>query len=132
VRGHGLERSAHERAWLWRISAPECDALSFGTLTGHRETGVHAGGLRKTEKVALVGFSMGGNQVLRTVGLWGAARPSAVIAAATVSPACDPSIHADHLHKAPGFVYEWWFLQSLRSSFRRKSGLCLGDMIQHI
>jgi predicted alpha/beta-fold hydrolase len=80
----------------------------------------------RLEKVALVGFSMGGNQVLRTVGLWGAARPSAVIAAATVSPACDPSITADRLHKAAGSVYEWWFLRSLRSSFRRKSELWPG------
>jgi hypothetical protein len=80
----------------------------------------------RLEKVALVGFSMGGNQVLRTVGLWGAARPSAVIAAATVSPSCDPSITADRLHKAAGSVYEWWFLRSLRSSFRRKSELWPG------
>jgi hypothetical protein len=78
------------------------------------------------QKVALVGFSMGGNQVLRAVGKWGTETPPQLIAAATVSPACDLSITSDRIHRAANFFYEWWFLIALRRSFRRKAELWPG------
>jgi len=78
------------------------------------------------QRVALVGFSMGGNQVLRAVGRWGAGAPPELIAAATVSPAIDLAMSSDRLHEAANSLYEWWFLISLRKSFRRKSELWPG------
>jgi hypothetical protein len=73
------------------------------------------------ERVALVGFSMGGNQVLRAVGRWGATRPPQVVAAAAVSPACDLALSADRIHAPSNRIYEWWFMRSLRASYRRKA-----------
>ncbi|MGA3125273.1 MAG: alpha/beta fold hydrolase [Candidatus Korobacteraceae bacterium] len=144
---HGLEGSSNSgyvigtsnRAWAMGWNVVRMNVRGCGG-TAHLSATLYHSGLSqdieklvsamiardKLEKVALAGFSMGGNQVLRTVGLWGAARPPVVIAAATVSPACDPSITADRLHKAAGSVYEWWFLRSLRRSFRRKSELWPG------
>lgn len=77
-------------------------------------------------RVALAGFSMGGNQVLRAVGKWGTGIPPELIAAATVSPAIDLAISSDRLHEAANSLYEWWFLISLRKSFRRKAQLWPG------
>ncbi len=78
------------------------------------------------ERVALAGFSMGGNQVLRAVGTWGANTPPQLIAATAVSPSCDLAISADRLHRPSNTIYEQWFLISLRKSFRRKSALWPG------
>ncbi len=78
------------------------------------------------ERIALIGFSMGGNQVLRAVGRWGAEAPSSLVASATVSPACDLSLSSDRIHSRSNFVYEQWFMASLRRSFRRKAKLWPG------
>jgi predicted alpha/beta-fold hydrolase len=78
------------------------------------------------QRVALVGFSMGGNQVLRAVGQWGREAPKGLMGAAAISPACDLAISSDRIHAAANTMYEWWFLASLRKSFRRKSELWPG------
>ena len=71
--------------------------------------------------IALAGFSMGGNQVLKCSGEWGADAPRQVRAVAAVSPACDLALCADRLHHLRNRLYEWWFLYSLFRSFRRKA-----------
>lgn len=76
------------------------------------------------QRIALVGFSMGGNQVLRAMGCWRAEAP--VVAAATVSPACDLSLSSDRIHSRSNFIYEQWFMASLRNSFRRKAAMWPG------
>ncbi|MDR3764879.1 MAG: alpha/beta fold hydrolase [Acidobacteriota bacterium] len=78
------------------------------------------------ERIALVGFSMGGNQVLRAMGRLGDSAPAQLVAAATVSPACDLGISSDRIHRPSNFVYEQWFMASLRKSFRRKASLWKG------
>lgn len=75
--------------------------------------------------VALAGFSMGGNQVLKAVGEWGQSLPQ-LVAAAAISPACDLSISADALHRASNRIYEWWFLLGLYRRFQRKAELFPG------
>jgi predicted alpha/beta-fold hydrolase len=80
----------------------------------------------KLERVALAGFSMGGNQVLKLAGEWGDAPPPAVIAVSAVSPAIDLSISADALHLPSNRIYEWRFLWSLRQRVRRKQKLFPG------
>ena len=52
--------------------------------------------------------------------------PPELIAAAAVSPACDLAISSDRIHARQTRIYEWWFLLSLRKSFRRKSKLWPG------
>jgi predicted alpha/beta-fold hydrolase len=73
------------------------------------------------ERVALVGYSMGGNLVLKLAGEWQAQRPLAAVA--TVCPAIDLASSADALHEPANRIYEWRFLRALRRRFRRKAEL---------
>ncbi len=75
------------------------------------------------ERVALVGYSMGGNLVNKLAGDWGGNYPSEVKAIATVSPAMDLGPSVDALHAPSNRVYEWKFLRGLRRRFYRKSKL---------
>ena len=88
------------------------------------------------EAIALAGFSMGGNQVLKCAGEWGANAPRQVRAAAAVSPACDLSASSDRLHEPRNRLYEIWFLRSLFRSFRRKARLFPGKfdvtLLRHV
>ncbi len=73
--------------------------------------------------IALVGYSMGGNLVLKLLGEWGADAPSQVKASVGVSPAMDLAPSADALHNLANRVYEYRFLKSLRNRVRRKAQL---------
>ncbi len=79
------------------------------------------------EAIGLAGFSMGGNQVLKCAGEWGANPPRQMRAVAAVSPACDLATSADRLHQPRNRAYEIWFLRSLFRSFRRKARLFPGQ-----
>jgi predicted alpha/beta-fold hydrolase len=79
------------------------------------EKGLHA--------FALVGYSMGGNLVLKLAGELGTDAPAYLKAAAGVSPAMDLAASADALHTVSNRVYEWKFLAGLRRRFRRKAEL---------
>jgi predicted alpha/beta-fold hydrolase len=74
-------------------------------------------------RIALVGFSMGGNLVLNLVGEWGAAKPPEVCASATVSPVMDLAPSADALHNRSNRVYEIKFVRGLSRLFSRKAKL---------
>jgi predicted alpha/beta-fold hydrolase len=72
---------------------------------------------------ALVGYSMGGNLVLKLAGELGENRPDYLKAVVGISPAMDLGISADALHNLSNRVYEWKFLIGLRRRFRRKAEL---------
>jgi len=74
-------------------------------------------------QIMLVGFSMGGNQVLKAMAEWGRESPPQVMAAAAISPSADLSLCADRIHRPSNYVYEWWFLHSLIRSLKRKARL---------
>ncbi len=74
-------------------------------------------------RIALAGFSMGGNLVLNLVGEWGAAKPAEVVASATVSPVMDLAPSADALHNRSNRVYEIKFVRGLSRLFARKAKL---------
>ncbi len=71
------------------------------------------------ERVALVGYSMGGNLVLKLAGEWGIRAP--LVAVATVCPAIDLAAGANALHEPGNRVYEWHFLHALMQRFHRKA-----------
>lgn len=73
------------------------------------------------ERVALIGYSMGGNLVLKLAGEWGKRAP--LVAVATVCPAIDLAAGADALHEPVNRGYEWHFLRGLMRRFRRKAEL---------
>jgi len=87
------------------------------------------------ERMALVGYSMGGNLVLKLAGEWGSRGPQPAIfagwgdnrsplkAVAAVCPAIDLAPGADALHEPLNRAYEWRFLCSLLARYRRKAKL---------
>jgi predicted alpha/beta-fold hydrolase len=77
------------------------------------------------KRIALAGFSMGGNLVMKLAGEWGRKEnaPSELIAVAGVSPAMDLAPSADALHELQNRVYEWKFLRGLRRRYKRKAAL---------
>jgi predicted alpha/beta-fold hydrolase len=72
---------------------------------------------------ALIGYSMGGNLVLKLAGELGADAPGYLKAVVGVSPVMDLAVSADALHNHSNRIYEWKFLVGLRRRFRRKAEL---------
>ncbi len=139
---HGLEGSSDSRymrgiaarAWaagmnVVRMNMRNCggtDALSptlyhSGLSTDLGAVVCHFTERFALERVALVGYSMGGNLVLKLAGEWGARAP--LVAVATVCAAIDLAPGADALHETANRIYEWNFLRSLMRRFRRKASL---------
>ena len=77
----------------------------------------------KLPRIALAGFSMGGNQVLKLAGEWGREAPQQVRAVAAVSPAMDLGSSADALHEPRNRLYEWNFMWGLCRRMQRKARL---------
>lgn len=76
------------------------------------------------QRVALVGYSMGGNMVLKLAGEWGSRPP--LFAVAAVCPAIDLAAGSDALHEPKNRLYEMRFLRGLMRRFRRKAELFPG------
>jgi predicted alpha/beta-fold hydrolase len=142
---HGLEGSSNSRyilgitarAWdagfnVIRMNMRNCggtDALTptlyHSGLSGDVGAVVrHFARQHGLERVALVGYSMGGNLVLKLAGEWGAQPP--VCAVAAVCPAIDLAAGADALHEPMNRPYEWKFLRGLRARYARKVELFPG------
>lgn len=78
---------------------------------------------KRLKQIAAVGYSMGGNLVLKMAGDWGTDAPAEVKAVAAVSPAADLGPSADAMHQRANLIYEWKFLLSLMRRYKRKSVL---------
>lgn len=139
---HGLEGSSESRyikgiagrAWaagcnVVRMNMRNCgntDALTPTLYHSGLSSDVgavmrHYGRKYGLDRVALVGYSMGGNLVLKLAGEWGGGRP--LCAVATVCPAIDLGAGADALHEPANRIYEWHFLRGLMRRYRRKAEL---------
>ena len=75
----------------------------------------------------LVGFSMGGNLVLKLAGEWGSDAPLEFRGVAAVCPAVNLAASADALHEPANRIYEYYFLWQLFRRFRRKVRLFPGS-----
>ena len=139
---HGLEGSSESRyiqgltarAWAAGCNVVRMNMRNCGDSDGLTPTLYHSGfsgdvgavvehyskqfGL---ERVALVGYSMGGNLVLKLAGEWGRRAP--LCAVATVCPAIDLAAGSDALHEPANRVYEWHVLRRLMRRCRRKAAL---------
>lgn len=73
--------------------------------------------------MSLIGYSMGGNLVLKLAGELGAGAPSELHSVIGVSPALDLGPSADALHRPHNRLYEMKFLRALMSRYRRKVSL---------
>jgi predicted alpha/beta-fold hydrolase len=76
--------------------------------------------------LALVGFSMGGNLVLKLAGEWGKQGPPEFRAVAACCPALDLAASADALHRPSNRLYESYFLWALRRRMLEKVRLFPG------
>jgi predicted alpha/beta-fold hydrolase len=74
-------------------------------------------------RLALVGFSMGGNIVLKLAGEWGTGSPPQFRAVAACCPAIDLAPSADALHEPANRIYETYFLWALRRRMLQKARL---------
>ena len=71
----------------------------------------------------LVGFSMGGNMVLKQAGEWGRSHPRHVKAVCGVSAPIDLASCARHLGLRRNRIYEWRLLRDLLRTVARKQNL---------
>ena len=69
------------------------------------------------ESVALVGYSMGGNLVLKLTGELGSGAAPLLRAAVGISPVVDLAPSSDALHEPANRIYEWKFLRGLRQRY---------------
>ena len=72
------------------------------------------------QSIALVGYSMGGNLVLKLAGELGSSAPRELHSVVGVSPAIDLGPSATALHRPENRLYELRFLRNLIKRFRRK------------
>ncbi len=79
-------------------------------------------------RFALIGFSMGGNLVLKLAGEWGrdGNAPAQFRAVAAVCPSMDLAASADALHEPRNRIYEYYFLMQLFRRLRLKARLFPG------
>ena len=141
---HGLEGSSESqyvrgnaaRAWSHGCNVVRMNMRNCGGTEHLSPTLYHSGlsgdvlAVLKTlvaeeglQSVALIGYSMGGNLVLKLAGELGKHTPAYLKAVVGVSPAMDLGASADALHEAANRIYEWKFLHSLLRRFRRKVAL---------
>src|SRR5208282_3267609 len=81
----------------------------------------------RISRLALTGFSMGGNLVLKLAGEWGSQGPPQFRAVAAVCPAVDLAASADALHLPGNRLYEYYFVIRLRQRLREKARLFSGQ-----
>ena len=73
--------------------------------------------------ISLIGYSMGGNLVLKLAGDLALTAPPELRSVIAVSPAADLAASADALHEWQNRLYERKFLRALLKRFRRKTVL---------
>jgi len=77
----------------------------------------------RLRSMSLVGYSMGGNLVLKLAGELDTSAPAVLRSVIGVSPAVDLDASADALHLPVNRLYEMKFLHNLLNRFRRKAML---------
>lgn len=77
------------------------------------------------DRIWLVGYSMGGNLVLKAAGELGRVEP-ALVGVAAVCPNIDPTVCARALEEPRNWIYHRHFVNRLKSRLRRKAALFPG------
>jgi predicted alpha/beta-fold hydrolase len=145
---HGLEGSSESqyvigtanKAWAAGMNVVRMNARNCGGSEALAPTLYHSGlsadvgmvvreliSADRLPRIALAGFSMGGNMALKLAGEWGSDTPRELYAVAAVSPGIDLAAAADALHLWRNRIYEWNFLYYLKRSVRRKARLFPGQ-----
>jgi predicted alpha/beta-fold hydrolase len=140
VLAHGLEGSSNSsyvrgmvRAFLrrgWDAAAlnfrgcsgePNRLACSYHSGASHDlwQTAEHVRG-KGYERVALVGFSLGGNVTLKLLGELGGQAPDWLVGAVGISVPCDLKSSAEAMARRANWIYMRRFLVDLRAKLRAK------------
>ena len=77
----------------------------------------------KVSRLVVVGFSLGGNQVLKLAGEYGDEPPRELLGVAAVSPSVDLSASADLIMKRTNWLYHHDFVRRLKNRIRNKHKL---------
>jgi uncharacterized protein len=141
---HGLEGSSlsqyvignGDKAWAAGMNVVRMNMRTCGGTEGLTPTLYHSGlsndvgavlraviAQKRVSSVGLIGYSMGGNLVLKLAGEFGTGAPAELKVVAAVSPAADLAASADAMHIGGNRIYEWKFLLSLMRTFERKRKL---------
>ncbi len=146
---HGLEGSSHSQYVignankLWsagcnivRMNMRNCGPGNDDEMLRRSSTLYHSGMSQDVDRVmrffleaeglrsiALIGYSMGGNLVLKLAGELGESAPPQLRSVVGVSPAVDLAASADALHEPCNRIYERKFIFGLVKHFRRKAAI---------
>lgn len=74
-------------------------------------------------RIFLIGFSLGGNMVLKLAGEYGEDAPSEVVAVCAVSPSVDLQASTNLILSKPNWIYHRRFVSSLKDRIRLKQKL---------
>jgi len=88
----------------------------------HRIIGELTGKDRLSE-IYLVGFSLGGNMVLKLAGEHGRSAPPALRGIVAISPSVDLESCVETIEIPSNLLYHWRFMRSLKTRMRRKARL---------
>lgn len=128
----GTARKLHAAGWhVVRLNQRGCGDGEGLTPTLH-----HGGrsddvldvltAIRRDEGVATlaaIGFSLGGNLVLKMAGELGSAAPDALVAVAALSPLLAAAHVQEHLDRPTVFLYRRFFLRLMAARMRRRAQL---------
>jgi predicted alpha/beta-fold hydrolase len=141
---HGLEgscesgyvRGTAEKAWMAGFNVVRLNQRNCGGTEKMSNTLYHSGLSRDilaviTELIEqdglpelfAIGFSMGGNLVLKMAGELGGDAPDRLRAVVAIAPALDLAACADALAEPRNFVYERHFVKRLKKRMRLKASL---------
>lgn len=75
----------------------------------------------RMKRIFPIGFSLGGNMVLKLAGEYGESPPSQIIAACVISPSVDLRASTDLILKRSNWIYHKSFVRSLKRRVRKKN-----------
>jgi predicted alpha/beta-fold hydrolase len=139
---HGLEGSsdAHymrglaAKAWARGFNVVRLNQRNCGG-TEHLSAGLYHSGLTadplfvlrelierdELSRVAIAGYSLGGNLALKLAGELGTTAPKALLAVAAVSPVVELEACVRAIERRENRIYEWNFCRNLQARMRRKA-----------
>ncbi len=145
---HGLNSSSHahymkglaDKAFTLGMNVVRLNQRNCGN-TEHLSTGLFHSGLTDDARhvihelttvdgitrIAVAGYSLGGNLALKLAGEYGADVPPQLVAVAAVSPIIEIAQCVRALEKRSNWLYEWNFVRDLKKRLRKKVALRPGS-----
>ena len=125
----GIAAKAHGRGFnVVLLNQRNCggtEALSHGLYhSGLTADAAHVIAELRREginRVAVAGYSLGGNLALKLAGDYGSAPPPSLKGVCAISPVIELAACVNALERRANFVYQWNFVRGLKARMRRKA-----------